>query len=179
MKQFFKKCGAFLTRLGKRNLVVVAVVLLLGLAVYLNYRWFYTPTPDAGTDGTDQNVGGQVTDTEADYFASAELSRNQSRDQALEVLQSAVDSADETVDMAATLAQISRIAEDLENEANIETLVKSCGYENCVAVINGDAATVIVSAMGEGLLATDVAQITAIVYEQAGILPVNLTVIER
>ena len=76
-------------------------------------------------------------------------------------------------------AQISAIAETIEAESNIETLVKSCGFEKCLAVINGESASVIVSAGEAGLAPGGVAQITAIVYEQAGILPANLTIIEK
>lgn len=177
MKNIFK--SKFFTRLGWRNLVVIAVVLLLGVAVYVNYRWFYdgsTTPPDGSTDAGNGQVQG---DPEMDYFAAVSLSRQNARDEALEVLQAAVANPTEETDVAATLAQISAIAGTIEAEANIETLVKSCGYEKCLAVIVGDSASVVVSAGEEGLAASGVAQITAIVYEQAGILPSNLTIIEK
>ena len=53
------------------------------------------------------------------------------------------------------------------------------GFEDCVAVINGDTATVVVKSRDETLLATDIAQINEIVYEQAQIMPVNITITER
>ena len=177
MKNIFK--SKFFTRLGWRNLVVVAVVLMLGAAVYINYRWFYEPVVESPSGGA-ADAGNQVqTGDEVDYYAAVSLSRQNARDEALEVLQAAVDNPSESVDVAATLAQISAIAETIEAESNIETLVKSCGFEKCLAVINGESASVIVSAGEAGLAPSGVAQITAIVYEQAGILPANLTIIEK
>ena len=66
----------------------------------------------------------------------------------------------------------------MEKEANIETLIKADGYAQCVAVINGDSASVVVSSE-VALDAARVATITGIVYEQAGILPANLTVKQK
>ena len=72
---------------------------------------------------------------------------------------------------------IAQIALDIENESNIETLILAKGFEKCVAVVNGDSASVIVKC--SGLLPSDIAQISEIVYEQAGILPANLKIIEK
>jgi stage III sporulation protein AH len=69
------------------------------------------------------------------------------------------------------------MAQDIENEANIETLLKAKGFVECVAVISNSTATVIVKS--EGLLPSDLAQITEIVYEQAGISPADIKVIEK
>ena len=51
------------------------------------------------------------------------------------------------------------------------------GFANCVAVINGDAVSVVVES--DGLLANQVAQIKEIVYEQTGIKPTGITIIEK
>ena len=75
------------------------------------------------------------------------------------------------------LLQISQIAEDIENEAAIESLVKGKGFSDCVAVISGDAANVIVRS--SALLPNEVAQIQEIVYETAGILPAHVKIIEK
>jgi stage III sporulation protein AH len=65
----------------------------------------------------------------------------------------------------------------MEAEANIETLIKSKGFEQCVAVINGDAASIVVKS--DGLIASQISQINEIVYEQAGISPMNITIIQK
>lgn len=183
MKNIFK--SKFFSHFKRRNVIIVAVVLLLGVAVYVNYRWFYNPTDDIGYgqnngQSTPADANGDNGNTANDYFAAADLSRQQARDEALEVLQAAVStSGDDKEKLQNTLAQISRIAEDIENEANIETLLLAKGFTQCVAVINGDSASIIVSADGDGLLPTQLAQISTIVYEQTGILPANVTIIEK
>ena len=83
-----------------------------------------------------------------------------------------------TQSQSEALTQISAIAAAMEKEANIETLIKADGYAQCVAVINGDSASVVVSSE-VALDAARVATITGIVYEQAGILPANLTVKQK
>ncbi len=170
----------FWRHIGKRNLIILSVMLLIGLAVYLNYLWFYHPADDAvgagnTTAGTDNGTAAGT--QEEDYFAATALARETTRRESMEVLQKVVDSG-EGEEREAALTQISAIAAAMEKEANIETLVKAGGYEQCVAVISGDSASVVVS--GEVPLdAARVATITGIVYEQAGILPANLTVKQK
>ena len=78
---------------------------------------------------------------------------------------------------AEAAAKISRIAVDIQNETNIETLVKAKGFEDCVAVISDDAVSVIVKA--DSLQANQAAQILAIVYETTGISPENISIINK
>ena len=179
--KIFGKQGA-IAKIGKRNWIIVCAVLLIGVAVYLNYVWFYDPMSSLGYgDNNMQNGAGTETggdNTVENYFASAQLSREKARDEALDVLQTVIDSEDalqETKDAA--LADISRIALDIEQEANIESLVMAKGFSNCIAVINGDSISVIVET--DGLLANQVAQIKEIVYEQTGISPSGVKIIEK
>ena len=180
--KIFGKQG-FFAKIGKRNYLILAAVLLIGVAVYLNYVWFFNPADNIGYG--DNNMGDQYSDqtnagtqTEESYFTSAQLSREKARDEALEVLQTVVNSEDalqETKDAA--LADISRIALDMEQEANIESLVIAKGFANCVAVKNGDQVSVVVET--EGLLPNQAAQIIEIVYEQTGVAPANVNIIEK
>ena len=177
--KLFGKQGA-LAKIGKRNWIVICAVLLIGLAVYLNYIWFFDPMSSLGYGDNNmqggQQAGGEV--TVENYFASAQLAREKARDEALDVLQTVIDSEDalqETKDAA--LADISRIALDIEQEANIESLVMAKGFQNCIAVMNGDSVSVIVES--DGLLANQVAQIKEIVFEQTGISPSGVKIIEK
>ena len=72
---------------------------------------------------------------------------------------------------------INKLATIMATEANIETLVKAKGFEECVAIINQDTANIVVSS--EGLTPGEVAQIKEIVYEQAGIIPANIKIVEK
>ncbi|MBE6634962.1 MAG: SpoIIIAH-like family protein [Ruminococcaceae bacterium] len=168
-----------------RSVVVIAAVLLVGLAVYLNYRWFYDPSASIGygdnnmednfDDSAETNMNAQQAN---DYFTSAALARRQSRDEALDVLGivSSSEDADEQT-RADAQAKMSKIASDIQNEANIEALVKAKGFDECVAVIGEDTVSVIVKA--ETLQAKDTAQILAIVYETTGISPEKISIINK
>lgn len=177
--------GGLLAKIGRRNLIIIAAVLLLGAAVAINYFVFYGG--DDGINYGDGNMGDQSADAGAGdgadsgdtYFSAAVLSRQQARDEALEVLQTVLSSEDaleETKEQA--LADISRIALEIEKESNIEALVRAKGFAECVAVISGENASIIVKNEGE-LLQNHVAQIGEIVYEQTGILPVNVKILSK
>lgn len=173
--------GGLLSKLGRRNLIIICAVLLIGAAVTLNYVFFYGDDGkvDYGSGNMD-DANGALNDTPdaADtYFASASLSREQARDEALAVLQTIV-SGEETGEeaKAQALADISRIASEIEKEASIEALVIAKGFEDCIAVLNGDSASIVVKYDGE-VVGSQVAQIGEIVYEQTGILPANVKIV--
>ena len=178
IKNFFK------TRAAK-SIVVASAALLIGLAVYLNYQWFYNPTGSLGygdNNMENSNPGSESASGNAeeqnDYFTSTALDRQEARDEALDVLKMVTES-DESSEEAKAEAQakISKIAVDIQNEANIETLVKAKGFEDCVAIISDEAVSVIVSA--ESLQAAEAAQILTIVYETTGINPEKISIINK
>lgn len=189
VKEGFGKLGAALKKNMKRNLMVIGSVLLIGGAVWLNWALFsnaggedYDPsyyTSGEVTQGAqkEENVDGTVSDMDS-YFAMAAIDRSRARDEAMEVLSQITASTDATEEAKAeAYAAIEQMALDIENEANIETLLKAKGFEECVAVISNHAATVIVRS--DGLLPSQLSQITEIVWEQAGISPADITVIEK
>lgn len=120
-----------------------------------------------------------IDDSSSDrYFSAASLNREKSRDEALETLQVVVDSAEElpeTRDRA--LSEIMQIATAIETEATVEEMIKAKGFEDCVAIISGDNINVIVKS--EGLLTSEVAQITDIVKSETGFGPENIRIVEK
>ena len=180
-----EKIGKFFTSKAGRSTIIVASMLLIGLAVYLNYRWFYDPASSLGygennmeDNYDDSQQTGSNQQTEDDYFTAVSLSRSQSRDEAIEVLKLVVENSEATEEAKAEAAEkISQIALDIQNEANIETLVKAKGFEECVAVISEDSVCVVVSA--EELLAAETAQILSIVYETTGVSPDKVSIIKK
>ena len=187
-ENFKEKVKGFCARVGKRNFVIAGAVLVIAAAIIINFAVFSSGDKD-GYD-YDQSVGmdgGAVTTAPAttvptnagdSYFSSVQLSRQRTRDEAIEVLQSVVDnqSSTETAKNEA-LAEINKLAGVMETEANIETLIIAKGFEECVAVLSGENASIVVKS--EGLMASEISQINEIVYQQAGILPTNITIIER
>lgn len=175
-----KQVKEFAKKMGKRNWIIIGSVLLIGIAVYLNFI-LYGGQSEPAADNLDLSetpIAVENNQSEEDYFAMTQISRQRARDEAIDVLQTVVDSEDALAEAKdAALAEISAIALEIESEANIEMLVKSKGFEECVAVISGDAASIVVKT--DTLLPNEVAQITEIVYDQAGILPTNLNIIQK
>ena len=90
--KLFGKEG-FFTKIGRRNLIIAAAILAVGAAVWVNYAVFYGPSRDVGygEGTTDVGAGSENEAPSAmTYFTSAQLSRQQAREEALEVLQSVV-----------------------------------------------------------------------------------------
>ena len=174
-------------KIGKRNLIIILAVLLVGAAVWVNWA-VIANTSSGGYGGYDQSsgmdnsytgVGGESSSTAEDWYTSAQTGRTQARDEALEVLQSVVndESASEEA-KAAAYSDITKLAKNMENETNIETLVLAKGFEKCVAVVNENEASIIVSSESD-LTPAQLAQINEIVYTQSGIDPVNIKIIRK
>lgn len=112
------------------------------------------------------------------YFSAAVINKEKSRDEALQTLQVVVDSAEEfpeTRDKA--LSEILEIASSIEIEATVEEMVKAKGFEDCVAIISGDNINVIVKS--DGLLTSEIAQITDIVKSETGYSAENIRIVEK
>lgn len=181
-RQVLASIRGAISRIGTRNIIIASSLVLIGAAVILNFVFFGNSQPAVADGEPLGETGGEVVEdvvyAEDSYFASAQLSRQQSRDQAIAVLQTVIESS--TADAAtkeAASADINRIASEIQSEANIETLIKSKGFEECVAVISEGSASVIVAS--DGLMPNELSQIKEIVWEQAGIDPVNIKIIEK
>ncbi|MGM9635384.1 MAG: SpoIIIAH-like family protein [Candidatus Avispirillum sp.] len=192
LKEMWKKGSAVFAKLNKKAVIAVCAVLILGLAVVLNF--VIVPKAEGlqkKSDGLDvkldlSDVSATIADKEAkegvsgqteDAFAQMTLSRRQARDEAVEVLTGLAESSTAVESMKTeAMNELSQIAKDIESEANIESLINAKGYEQCVAVVNGDTASVLIKT--DGLMENEVAQISEIVWQQAGIHPDNLQIIE-
>ena len=174
----------------KRNIVIATVLVFVCAAVYLN--WSYNRTwgeaDEAMVEAEDKAMAAAQENYEAaqvdapaeqDYFSSARLSRQQSRDEAVELLclaaemeaasQEAVDSA--VNDMAVMAAWTTQ-------EAQIENLLTAKEFDQCVVFISGDAVTVAVPAPAEGLSEAEVARITDAVSSEAEFEVAQIHIVE-
>lgn len=169
-------------KIGRRNLAIILSVLVIGGAVWVNVALFTAGTKETGGSAGNIVVDGNGSDNvnEVDsFFASTQIERQRSRDEAIEVLQLVVENP-EALDESKVVAmqEISKIASAIENEGKIESLVTAKGFEKCIAVISDSGCNVIVKTSST-LMPNQVAQIQEIVYEQAGILPSNTKIIEK
>ena len=181
-----EKFSSLVKKFNRRTVVIMTSVALIGGAIYLNWLFFsgesdMTASNDGYTiDYTDK--GGEASFASSDksgneYFASVELSRTQARDEAVQVLAQVVENEGALEEVRADAAEgIGRIAELIECEANIESLITAKGFEKCVAVLNETSANVVVKT--DGLLPKQVLQIKEIVCEQSGLEPAAVKIIE-
>ena len=193
-------------KVWKRNAVVIAIVLFVGAAVYLNWSYNDQSAADSGKqDGDGDKLLGQSSlvsgssqeDMDADmqgeqvsgtgtaeqvgtgYFATARLNRQQARDNALELLRQAA--ADENADPAAVEdanASIQVMAAYTMSEAQVENLITAKGYGDCICFINDTSVSVVVSSTESGLNENDIAKIVEIVQEETGLPARCITIIE-
>ena len=168
----------------KRNAVVVTMALLVCAAAALNWKFSgKQAAEDVEETGTKilgeatlvsgQETDGEVDETEvytgSDYFASARLTRQQARDNAISLLQTAAEQegADQSVVNEASEG-IQVLASYTMKEAQIENLVTAKGYADCVAFMGEDSISVVVSTGTGELTSEDVAKITDITMTETG-----------
>ncbi len=183
------KVKTFFGKIGKRNLIIIGAVALIGVAVCLNLALFsddddgYTYSGGNGMqnelESTKNPTSGDnnSADTSLDsYFSTIQVNRQRARDEALEVLNAVVENQDASEEVKAeAIAEIKQISLEMKQEADIESIIVSKGFKNCIAVISGETASIVVSCEGK-LTPAQLAQINTVVYEQTGITPVNITI---
>lgn len=128
---------------------------------------------ETGETGEDAETGFLTDETEvytgSDYFASARLTRQQARDNAISLLQEAAaqENADQAVANEASEG-IQVLASYTLKEAQIENLVTAKGYADCVAFMSDESVSVVVSTESGELTAEDVAKIKDITMSETG-----------
>ena len=178
----------------KKSIIVLFCALVISTLIYTNTFNLSGETPvsdylyskDLSGEGNvkilgeatlvDSNASGEG--LEDSYFANAQINRERSRDEALETLQVVVDSSESLPEMRdKALGEIMQIASDIETEATVEEMIRAKGFDDCVAIISGQNINVIVKS--EGLLTSEVAQITDIVKNETGFEAKNIRIVEK
>ena len=171
----------------KKRAVVATVLVFVGAAVYLNWRYADNVADTSKVLGQSTLVnsqeetakdGAEQTDTQDDYFATARLSRKQARDNAISMLQEAesVENAEQSVLNEASEA-LQVLASYTVAEAQIESLVTAKGYADCVAFMGDESISVVVSD-ADGLDTTDVARIKDIVISETNYTAGQIKIME-
>lgn len=119
-------------------------------------------------------------DTGDEFFESARLSREKSRDEALDTIEKTLKNSslsdEEKQTMTDTLkAQITNI----ETESELETLIKAKGFVDCVVMLDGTSANVTVMTENDALTAAEVTKIRDIILSKCSeIKAQDITVVE-
>ncbi len=159
----------------RKHMVITALVLMLGIAGYLNYRY------DGQLDGElvaseqsgdiDIDVGETVmvsseadTVKEEDVFASIRLERDQSRAKLYEELQKTLESEWLSLDLRTQAEdRLSQILDYQEAEATAENLLSAKGFKDTLVYITEESVTVNIKQ--DDLSRSDTAKIVDVVYE--------------
>lgn len=170
-------------KIKKRGAVYGVIALLLCTAAYLNWNYVEPPAdlletgqtkPDAAAE-----TAGESTAGDSDYFASSRLTREKARDEAVSTLKEISESADADAQAKADAAgQISVLAENSVQEANIESLIRAKGYEDAVVMLSDGAANIVVSPPEGGLQSSDVTVIRDIVVNETGMSAGQIKIVE-
>ena len=170
----------------KRNALVAAILFFVCGGIYLNWRYEERRAVDlvstldaekimddatlvlaSGQDpaaeaaAEDARAGAQ---TAEQVFAKMRLSRQESRDSTVHLLQETISYAGENEDVSASTLQLEGIVKMALSEASIESLIISKGFSDCVAYMKEDGIDVAVAS--QGLSETDVAILTDVILSQ-------------
>lgn len=184
-------------KVWKKNLVAAAILVTVCAGIYVN--WLYTEDNTAASleesldvekvMGEDSLIlsedmaaiasGEEVNTTAGDYFAAVRLSRQQARDNAVNLLQEAMAYSDGagTKDVESAM-ELEDIVQTALSEAQIESLIIAKGYADCVAYMSNGGISVAVSAPEGGLQQADVAVIADIVMTQSDYSLDDIRVVE-
>ncbi len=172
MKKFLKGIR------GKQILVAMLAVMVIASGIY---RWTMGKNSESVAVVNEElpveEISTESEETapdEGDYFALTRYERDCARSEALEILAVAAEFEN---DNAETSKKIEEHAENAEQEISIENMVKSKGFEDCVAFVNDRGVRVIVKATG--LDAKGVATIKDVVVELTGTKPTDIKISNR
>ena len=183
----------------KRNSIILAAILFVCVAVYLN--WAYNrqeqalTEPDAresvstvSAEGAGEGEGlfyeapvpaVSTASAVTEYFTSARLTRQQSRDSAISTLREASEKESAAAEaVSGALDAITVMAQYSVTEAEIEALVMAKGFEDCLVFLDAQSAIVAVPAPPSGLTSTAVSRITDIVLEKTELNTEQIKIIE-
>lgn len=189
-------------KFGKRQIILSALMLSLGAAVYLNWQFTDPITIETTTEVEDvpstEELGvaemvnnsyietvsdeiletvvveNEVSDDVLETISQARVERQSTRDEALDLLDDILEDVDsDTEAKVLAIEEASKIAQNMIDEANVENLIKAKGVDEVVVYISDDSCSVIVDVLGENSLI-----IQDIIVAQTNISPENITIIE-
>ena len=184
-------------RIIKRNAIILAAILFVCVAVYLN--WAYNRQERALSETESKETVSAVGAADegeglfyeapvpavstasavTEYFTSARLTRQQARDSAISTLRDAAESESAAAEaVSGALDAITVMTQYTVAEAEIESLVMAKGFEDCLVFLDAQSAIVAVPAPPAGLTFTAVSRITDIVLEKTELNTEQIKIIE-
>ena len=177
---------------GAKQVLAAALLVALGGAVWLNMQYStaaggFISTADTSSNkklgetkyvATVSDSSALQTGASTDFFSEAKAERKKSRDEALALLEETLTNVDANSDAKALATEkMALIAERMEKETAIETLIKAKGFEKAVVLIGDNDVSVIVSA--DTLLPSQILQIQDAVTANTEISLENIKIVNK
>lgn len=179
----------------KKQIILAALILALGTAVYLN--WQFSSSQDLIDEnsimstkelGEAQFVNNNSVEKPeekieepknfSEYFSKAKTTRQKARDEATEMIKEILEDANSSEQAKSdAVKQASDLAKNIEQEANIENLIRAKGITDCLAFIQNDECSVVVGG-GETMSESLAVTIKDIISGQGGIAPEKIKIVE-
>ncbi|WP_129722203.1 SpoIIIAH-like family protein [Xylanivirga thermophila] len=184
----------------KKNMVLGILVVLLIITGYLNYSYNQNKFPDssekivqnnAKTDkdknnGQDNKKDSGITvkdDEEAanvssSFFKTYRQDREDTRSEEIKYIKSIIDNPESDAEMKKEAqAQLLDITNNMEKELTIESIIKSKGFQDAIAIIHKGSVNVVVDK--EELSSEEVAQILDVVKRESKSETENIKIIPK
>lgn len=186
--------------IGKKQIIMTCLTLMLAIAVYINYASAPKITKDGeiietaemgdtvnygdtefvnSTDDSAEpvNAEAEAEETGSDYFAQARLDKMNNRDEAVQTLQTIIGGGDLTEDeLVINALDAVEVSKLIESEGTIESLVKAQGFDDCVAYLDGETAKVVIKT--EGLDKAQAASVKEIIMNETEVPAENIRIFE-
>lgn len=172
--------------IGRKQIVIASLTVLLGAAVAVNFAVGSAKKKPATSTGTQVSasanygdaafVSDNMSDSEA-YFAKARLDKQQSRDEAAQVLAGMYQGGDMTKDELTVVQTNAKLLSDrMSSETKIETMLKAQGFSDALCYLSDSGANIIVKT--NGLDAAGAAKIKNALLSEVEVANDNITIVE-
>lgn len=164
---------------GKAQIALVLMVLALGAAVWLNMHFssekYLGEAKYVSSEEESDALPTSAKVTE-DSFETAKKDREEAYEEAKDLVEDTLKSEKLTdEDKAGAVKKIEQLADRIEKESNIETLLKTKGFEKTVAVIGDNNVSVVVQS--DGLTTAQTLQIQDIIIAETNVPLGNIKII--
>jgi len=186
--------------IGKRQIILAALGLGLGIAVYLNWQYSsmdiadltvpahqtgegqtygeaqFVTSPQA-LDGTSAAIPVSEPESGEAFFVEAQLNRQRARDEAVETLAFMLADANLSNEQQTALAlRASDMAQSIAIESKIENLIRARGFSNVMVYYDTQRADVMIRT--SGLVSQEVIVIKNIILNETSVSAENISIIE-
>jgi stage III sporulation protein AH len=181
--------------IGKKQVIIAGLTLLLGLAVFANYSVTTnrsimpseTEQGESAASEADRGVnygdaqfvsGGEIVDDEVSaFFSHARLSKRESRDEAKEFLQTVISGGDVRADEIQAIAyEAATLGNFIESEARVEAVLRAQGFSDVLCYISDRGTNIIVRT--DGLTAQCAAKIKDALLSEVDVAVEKITIVE-